>query len=77
MSVQPERMRAFWLGVIGQAVRDLLFPEVERTTPEERADAYDWLVSGSEETYSYLWVCEMTDVHPDVARRRLREAGML
>jgi hypothetical protein len=75
--MQPERLRAFWLGVVGQAVRDLLYPEVERSTPEERADAFDWLTSDAEGTYTYLWVCEITDVHPDVARRRLREAGML
>jgi hypothetical protein len=75
--VQPERLRAFWLGVVGQAVRDLLYPEVECSTPEERIDAFDWLMSDAEGTYSYLWVCEITDVHPDVARRRLREAGII
>jgi hypothetical protein len=74
---QPESLRNFWLGVVGQAVRDLLHPEVEFSTPEERADAYDWLTSDSEAVYSYLWVCDVTDVHPDVARRRLREAGLL
>lgn len=74
--MQPERLKMFWLGVVGQAVRDLLYPEVERSTPEERVDAFDWLMSPSEATYSYLWVCDMTDLEPDVARRRLREAGI-
>lgn len=75
--MHPERLKMLWLGVIGQAVRDLLYPEVEHSSAEDREIAYDWLTSNSEAVYSYLWVCDVTDVHPDVARRRLREAGIL
>jgi hypothetical protein len=70
-------MRALWLGVVGQAVRDLLYPEIEHSTVEDRETAYDWLMSDAEGVYTYLWVCDIADVHPDVARRRLRDAGIL
>lgn len=77
MSTPPERFVALWRGVVAQAVLDLVYPEVEKATPEERAAAYDWLTSDDTSRFSFLWVCDMADLEPDEPRRRLREAGIL
>lgn len=77
MNAPHHRLVAFWRGVVAQAVQDVLHPELDAPTIEERVDAYNWLTSDSEATYSYLWVCDVADLAPDEARRRLRERGVL
>lgn len=77
MNAPHDRIIALWRGVVAQAVRDLLYPETEKPTPEERVAAYEWLTSDSEAQFSYLWVCDVAGLEPDEARRRLKERGML
>lgn len=77
MNAPHERLIALWLGVIAQSLRDVIHPELDKPTPEDREVAYEWLTSDSTDQYSYLWVCDVTGLEPDEARRRLREVGML
>jgi hypothetical protein len=75
--MEHDRIVALWQAVIAQAVRDVLYPELDRPTLEERCDAYDWLRSESAEPQSFLWCCNEAGIEPDAVRRQLRDAGIL
>jgi hypothetical protein len=67
--------RELWGSVIAQAVRDVLYPEVEfKDVPaidamKERVEALQWLESEETRRYSYRWACDMAEVDPGVARK--------
>lgn len=77
MNAPHERLIALWRAVIAQALQDVLHPELDKPELDERVAAYDWLTSDSEAVYSFKWACDVSDIEPDLPRRRLREMGVL
>ncbi len=70
------RLAWFWREVIYQNLRDLLCPELEKATQEERAAAFDWVYGDSTQPASFLWACPIAGLDPEAVRNVLRERGI-
>jgi hypothetical protein len=64
------------LAVIQKAVEDLMCFRPEPGVEERRANAKRWLESESIGFKSFRWYCELIDLAPDWALRKIRERGV-
>lgn len=71
-----ERYMLFWREVVYQAMRDLLCPEIEQSSEEDRAEAFDWVYSDSEQMSSFLWACGEAGLSAEELRSELRKRGI-
>lgn len=73
---EAARLAWFWREVVYQRLRDLLCPEVEHSTLEDRVDAFDWVFSDSEQPASFRWACAVSGLGPEAVRDVLRVRGI-
>lgn len=73
---EQERYMLFWREVVYQAMRDLLCPELEQSTEEDRAEAFEWIYSDNVGMSSFLWACGEAGLNAEELRSELRQRGI-
>lgn len=48
-----------WNGVIENAVRDILTPDIQGATMEEQCHAFEWLMDENYQQYGFRWAAAM------------------
>jgi hypothetical protein len=64
--------RALWRAVLDQAFKDA---EGRVGTYAHRKDAREWFRSTGKDIGTFLWICEVLDVDPEVTLARLDQDG--
>ena len=59
--------RALWKAVLDQAFKDA---EGKVGTYDQREDARAWFTSSRRDIGSFLWICEVLDLEPEITRAR-------
>ena len=58
-----------WLGMIESQILDVLEPENQGATPEERDAAFDWLMSDDDGPRTFMWAAEQLGLSDGIIRR--------
>ncbi len=74
---EPERVAWFWREVVFQNLRDLLSPNAEGASEEDRRLAAEWVLDDNPHHGSFLWACSAAMLDPEAVRDVLREKGIV